>query len=856
MLQVAGLGLLPSACSCSEAPSPPGDSGVVVLDAGGDAEQGDAGGSGGGSSDGGALDAGDLPDAGAGDAGTGTSDAGAVDSGEDAGAPDAGAPDAGPCGDLSLVESHSVCVPLDACTSDGDCRNDTRCVPQVGCLPWPGQGARDDACATSIRPGVLLPEVRCELSAAPPGDPFPSHVDVMSTPAVANFNTPAVTGRPSIVALFTATVVNSFTEDLGILRVLSGADCALEANLGGVDVDGDGSTDWLVSSSSPALGDLDGDGSAEIVAFGADGSMLAFTRKQGSWGLLWKTPRPGSAPWSACDVGNHRCALGWPAPAIHDLDDDGRPEVLREGVVFGPDGALRSLSPPGYASAAQGLFPVAANVDDDPLIEYTNGQSLWQWANEVWTQEASYAGPPAPGHVGLADFGDYGSVPVGSPELAVVANDTVAIYALTGEIVMPPVAVPGAVGGGAPTIADFDGDGLPELTVSSRGYFGLFDLDCGPAPRAGGLCASSRCDSSPDGVCPVEGYLAWSRVSQDLSSSATGSSAFDFDGDGVAEVISADECFTRVLDGQTGDVLSSQFRSSCTWYETPIVADADGDHRGDLIVPSNQACSATGTGVACSMLGADGVDPLFPGQRCLDAADCFSGVCDQGLCRCETSAGCCGTLDAASCLEQGQKCAAPPAGTPGAGNTCRAAHPHGLSGLRVYSSAKDLWALSRAIWNQPSYTVTNVHDDGTVPSSGTWAPSWSDPATNGVRWNVGGMPNPLATGDVTAGPSTQFTCVDGAAELTAPVCNRGAIDVPAGLSVGFLVSVSEVCRAVTSTVLKPGECALAGCSWGTPPRLPGQEVDVEVIPNLTGAYRECRPGNNHGVVLAVRCPPG
>ena len=34
-----------------------------------------------------------------------------------------------------------------------------------------------------------------------------------------------------------------------------------------------------------------------------------------------------------------------------------------------------------------------------------------------------------------------------------------------------------------------------------------------------------------------------------------------------------DECFTRVYDGVTGKVLYSRFRTSCTWYENPVVAD-------------------------------------------------------------------------------------------------------------------------------------------------------------------------------------------------------------------------------------------------------------------------------------------
>ena len=86
--------------------------------------------------------------------------------------------------------------------------------------------------------------------------------------------------------------------------------------------------------------------------------------------------------------------------------------------------------------------------------------------------------------------------------------------------------------------------------------------------------------------------IAWSRRTQDLSSTLTASSTFDFEADGRSEVIYADECFARIYDGSTGDVLLSHYRSSCTWSESAVVADVDGDYRAELVIPSNKACSA------------------------------------------------------------------------------------------------------------------------------------------------------------------------------------------------------------------------------------------------------------------------
>src|SRR5207302_2136926 len=161
----------------------------------------------------------------------------------------------------------------------------------------------------------------------------------------------------------------------------------------------------------------------------------------------------------------------------------------------------------------------------------------------------------------------------------------------------------------------------------------------------------------------------------------------------------------------------SQYHSSCTWLENPVVADVDGDFRSELVVPSNTACGAPAIGIDCSAtLDANGVDIEFAGARCLANTDCVSGVCDQGYCRCQTSADCCGLKDVAQCEEQGTKCAPPPAGIPGA-STCRAPHPHGVQGIRVYKDAQNRWVRSRTIWNQHAYAVTRVAENGTIPKT-------------------------------------------------------------------------------------------------------------------------------------------
>ncbi len=755
--------------------------------------------------------------------------------------------------------SHGTCVTQTTCKDDNDCWNDSYCVAGTGCVPWgtPPDKLNDPACVYVIPPGNFSPRTRCEFSQAPAGDPFPNHVDVQATPTVVNFHANPLAGPPSIVVPFTDASVQPYTETQGVIRVLRGTDCTQEAVLGGVDLDGDSAIDWIRSPSTLAIGDLDLDGVPEVVAYGADNTTLAFTLKGGVWSLLWKArSAPGGAVFVSAIGG------GWAGPSIHDLDDDGKPEVIREGYVISSEGVLLSGLPPGYATYSSGLHATVANIDADPAVELMNGAFIWEWTAGAWVAEPAYAGA-APGHVAVADFGPYGASKADSPELAIVASNTLTIRDTNGTVVFGPVALPpggASSAGGPPTVADYDGDGFAEVGVAGSDFYTVFDIDCSATPRNGGKCeAVNRCDDElgQPGACPAG--ILWSRKTQDHSSNITGSSVFDFEADGAAEVVYADECFARVYSGRDGEVIFSQYHSSCTWYENPVVADVDGNFRADLVVPSNQACAAQ---VACvydplnpknSSLDANNVDKEFAGLRCKEPSDCLSNQCDQGYCRCTAGAQCCALADDAQCQEFGFVCAPPPAGTPGTGNTCRAAFPHKVSGIRVYSDAQDKWVRSRTIWSQHAYAVTHIEENGTIPKSSLWQKNWEQPGLNNFRQNVPGTPNGQSTSDPTVGASDFSPCTGGAAPLSVPVCNRGADAVGVGLTVSFFDGATLICETKTTKPLQPGECESVTCIWDSPPMGQGNAKDVTVEVNTGGAVTECKDGNNKAVIKGVYC---
>jgi hypothetical protein len=729
----------------------------------------------------------------------------------------------------------------------------------------------------SIPPGAFAPRDFCDFK-PPAGDPFATYVDVQATPVVVNFNLTnpdggLPLGPPSIVVPFTVPVAGSYTETNGIVRILSGKDCSLQASLGSGSI----VTSPLMSSTTVAVADLDGDDVAEIVAFTGTHSVVAFTLKAGAWKSFWPAT-PGTNPDGLATSGGAVFVSGpsgsiWSGPSIHDLDNDGKPEVVVEGnVINGQTGVLRAPAPADYANYSVGIPPVLANMDGGASVEMTEGAHLWTFdgAANAWADVPTYslAAPTSAGWAGVADFNPYDGLH--QPEIVVATSSTLSIYDIehSAFMGMSVVAVPGG-GGGPPTIADFDGDGLPEVGLAGGNFYTVFDPDCQATPRTGGKCGTSgtnACDTEvactddagastyclgPATTCPT--YVLWSRKTQDHSSNITGSSVFDFEATGTAQVVYADECFARVYNGTNGQVQFSQYHSSCTWLENPVVADVDGDFHAELVVMSNTACGPVGVGLDCGgELDEDGVDATFAGEQCLVDTDCATGSCVAGYCRCTTTASCCGAATDAACIEAGLQCVPPPAGTPGTGNTCRAPHPHGLEGIRVFKDAQNRWVRSRTIWNQHAYAVTNVNENGTVPQTSSWLENWTQPGLNDFRQNVPGSANGKSIGDITAQAGPNFVCSGTSAILEAPVCNRGAAPLGAGINVGFYDGTTKICSATTSAPLAVGQCEVVPCTWSTPPTNGSSPVNVNVVANDGSGTPVCY-SNGQGLVENVFC---
>jgi len=773
--------------------------------------------------------------------------------GPDSGAPTGNPPDPALPGCASDAEcSAQVCrfktcidTPT-ACTTDAECINDSYCHSGE-CLPY-GVGPRSGAnnsCKRLQIAGLFSPALQCQWVGPPQGDPFPDHKNVLVTPLVVDFdfdNTPVFeSGRaePSIVFTTYNCDDGSAGQEpgcYGVIRVIDGKTCKQQYSMSGGGAK-------IIGSVTPALADLNLDGRPDIVTQHIGGGIIGFTYDAASDSFveMW-------SGYSSQNGGNGH----WDSISVHDLDDDGVPEIVQSGpypALYRNNGTLL------HASSLLTTYqrhhnPVLADVDNDGNVEMVDGKYVHRFDRMSKTWTAAHTSANALGFTAIADFGTYGANPAndlrgtldGVPEIAVVSASTVRVQTLDGRVVFGPIAIPLGGRGGSPTIGDFDGDGRVEVGVAGGDAYSVFDPDC-----VAGQPSSTFCPSSVTPI-PAAGVL-WTRVSQDRTSNMTGSSVFDFEGDGKAEVVYADECFSRVYDGRSGDVLFSQHHTSCTWYEYPIIADVDGDFRSEIVIPSNKNCSVT----------CPAVDPIHDGLRCESNADC-PGTTTCGKTQPSDAVGRCRCNQDAQCGSANLKCLDPIAGPSAAGKVCRSTHPVGVpeTGVQVLHDSLDRWVNSRMIWNQHAYAVTHIDENGIVPKLSQWGKNWLDPKLNNFRMNVQGASNPLDAPDLT-GNQGSFTCADnGAATLKARICNRGLAPLAAGVPVTFYKESKDpsrvVCTAETTHLLVSGGCDTVSCVWQEAPSAPTRVIiSADDDGTGTGASAECQENNNVATLGGVSC---
>lgn len=471
------------------------------------------------------------------------------------------------CPQGNVCLAGACAAPGVACKDSFDCPEDAFCEPTLGrCLPQP-----PGASSCQVTPTFLPLEPTLEWSWTTPVVQ-PDYAQVVNTPIVADVDKD---GIPDVVIVTSKNGPGADSDfgdsDPAFVRLLDGK-TGVEKWGAAVDAYADGTggrPDYRANPrGTPAVGDLDGDGTLEIVVPRRSGGVLAF-RANGS--LLWASTRAdGTTPYTS--------AFDSITVALADLDNDGKAEVVLGGVVLDHLGRLVTNASIGREAwggndASYGAVSIVADVDGVAATTaqhvVTGNRAIRKDGTFVWDVSATVPD----GYPAISDLDEDGT-----PELVVVGAGQLRVQnALTGAV-LAQLALPGSGRGGPPTVADFDRDGRMEIAAANGTAYSVFEYDPAATPRLS---------------------VKWSKPTQDGSSNVTGSSVFDFEGDGAAEVLYNDECYARVYKGTDGTELFRVPNSSATIHEYPVLVDVDADNNTELVIVANDRNHLHG-GLSCA----------------------------------------------------------------------------------------------------------------------------------------------------------------------------------------------------------------------------------------------------------------
>ncbi|MEO1272924.1 MAG: FG-GAP-like repeat-containing protein, partial [Myxococcota bacterium] len=424
------------------------------------------------------------------------------------------------------------------CVEDVECPLNAFCDPTFGrCLPL----REEPMCEFVVGEPSFEPNIEWQWTGSAV---LPELDQVINMPVVGNI------AGDSVPDVLVVTSSGFGTDSPAVLRLLDGTD---GDELWPPEADVFQEMYYVQGRVTPAIGDLDMDGLPEAVA-GANGTGLIAFENDGSF--KWRALGDDGQPWEG--------ALASATIAVADLEGDGSVEVIVSGAVFeGATGALRFDNGVrvGSSNGGYGSVTIIADINSDGLQEVVagnvaygpDGATVWSHIAEDEEDEGLTDGFPA-----IADFnGD------GSPELVVVSAGTVRVQEATTGMLLASLELPAEGRGGPPTVADFDADGVPEIATANGGAYVVLEYAWEPEPILS---------------------VRWSAATQDLSSNVTGSSVFDFEGDGAAEVVYNDECYLRFYAGTDGTVLYEEPNPSATIFEYPVVVDVDRDGSTEVVV--------------------------------------------------------------------------------------------------------------------------------------------------------------------------------------------------------------------------------------------------------------------------------
>lgn len=302
---------------------------------------------------------------------------------------------------------------------------------------------------------------------------------------------------------------------------------------------GSGGGEWfsvpgLSYSRSMAVADVTGDGWSEILFYAGDDTVQA-------------VDTTGAPVWGSA---TYEFSLGEQL-TVADLDGDGVAEVIADRLILdGRDGSQRALL---GGATWHGIYrsPAVGDLDRDGAMEIVLGPDVFDAdGNLLWSISIPGTASTCFGALVQADTDPEG-------EVVFVADDGYRLHNTDGSLLaytgLPPFTY--YTDPGPPCVADFDGDGVSEIGIATYGNFGLYELD---------------------------GTQVWSVAA--TGPGLSGCSGFDFDEDGVVEVLQQDLDNLVVRDGPTGAARWSGPRvGENVGVNVPYVVDIDGDGAAEIV---------------------------------------------------------------------------------------------------------------------------------------------------------------------------------------------------------------------------------------------------------------------------------
>ncbi|MBR4787920.1 MAG: VCBS repeat-containing protein [Bacteroidales bacterium] len=316
-----------------------------------------------------------------------------------------------------------------------------------------------------------------------------------------------------------------------------------------------------------AVGDVDRDGVAELFVQNKDGFLRCY-HYNGT--LLWTSNESLAATQNQT-----------PNLILADVNGDSIPEIWSMQKIFNAVSGVALMSVPeliGYShlymgSGGESLMPIFADFDNDGILELAGGNKVYKLnitnssgttGNSATLWKTITANGVGDGLTSAADIDLDGYL-----DLVVVQNGCMYAWkpysgAGSSPELIASCSYSSSTAGSRALLTDVDNDGYPEILFTFA--YGITAYRYMPATQSL--------------------QQMWSKNTSD-GSGATTMTAFDFNQDGSVEIVYRDGSDLRIIDGTTGNNISTFACVAPTAVEYPAIVDLNRDGQAEIIASSS-----------------------------------------------------------------------------------------------------------------------------------------------------------------------------------------------------------------------------------------------------------------------------